>query len=627
MSDSGQLERVSDVQTLQQAWRKVRIGSSSPGIDRVNATSYGKGVNERLVELSRRLRQGSYRPRPALRLRLRDAPERPLAVATVEDRIVQRALADVLTPMLDARMSDTAYGYRRGCSVTDALEVARRHISMGRRWYLRTDVEKFFDQLDRERLLAQLGEAKIEESVVGLIAKLLKAKVLEGASVYNSGLGVAQGSALSPLLSNVYLTGVDRAMSGFAYLRFADDVLVLSPTADEAVDAMGALQEEVEGVGLRLNARKTRRGHLGGGFDYLGVRFDSSGSGLSRSAWKALEQTAFERLDDALVLAELIDEWTRWYGNVEPETIQSLPVIVACVMRAAARDDDQMLKRLAEQRLGVSGGPLSPGQHVRLVEIWAPLEGEAAARATMLEAIRAVREKANRKEVERMTRALGVSVETVLAFDHPLPVVAKLLFNEGATVHGRATKQLGEAQSDTPPVAPRLSDVEVERFLLSYRGREGVHAVEHKDHRGHFRFIERRGTLLVEEAREHLEGGARLGVHLIREDATVCFGMIRVYVNRKAMMPPWAAGVANHLSSTVKRHWEALVAAAHDHATSISRSAARLGLPTWIEDDGANARVVWLFFSEPVRQRYVRMLLVRILEDIGDAPEEVRRQL
>ena len=327
--------------TLAAAWDRVRRRGAGPGIDRVSVEEYAGDVGARLEALSRGLADGTYRPRPGLRTRCAADPTRQLAVPSVEDRIVQRALADLLTPAYEPVLSDAAFAYRPGRSVAQALDRVQGWIGAGFRCYCRTDVARFFDSIDRERLEGMLRADGVYERVVCLIGRLHGAGTLEGAAVVLAETGIPQGSGLSPLLSNVYLRSVDLAMGevGYPYLRYADDMLLLAATPDEVGDAHEALAEALARLGLTLSARKTRRGHVAQGFDFLGLRFDERGRRVSAAAYAALHRRCGEVVREAggsvRAAARLVDEWESWHGPLRGAEVAGVALLAGCVARPA----------------------------------------------------------------------------------------------------------------------------------------------------------------------------------------------------------------------------------------------------------------------------------------------------
>ncbi|MCA9546990.1 MAG: hypothetical protein KC613_21460, partial [Myxococcales bacterium] len=401
---------------LEAAWDHVSTGSEAAGIDRVTPAQFAEGAAARLDALHAALHGGGYKPMPARRIVLPDDPARPIAVSTVVDRVVQRALAVGLSPFYEARFTDDAWAYRPGRGVTAALEVVERHLANGRCWIGRTDISKFFDRIDRARLLAELADDGLDEPTVRLVDRLLRAGTVAGCARHDPGLGTPQGSALSPLLSNVYLRPVDRVMAarGVPYLRYADDILVLAETEPGLGDAFEILVQAVEARGLQLNARKTSRGHLGGGFVFLGARFDATGRWLAKGAVEALAARAVEVLDKPVRQVELIEEWRRWYGPVAPAVDVPLPVLAAAVQAAAKRDDEATLVAWARARPAAEGR-LPVADHIRLVERWMAVDHPAADRAAVVDAQRVAEAARVERTWDRLARALGVTGEVARA--------------------------------------------------------------------------------------------------------------------------------------------------------------------------------------------------------------------
>jgi group II intron reverse transcriptase/maturase len=265
---------------LWRAWVTVYRNGGASGIDRTTlADVEAYGVTRLLDELAAELRNGSYRPLPARRVLIPKPgtdEKRPLSIPSVRDRIVQAALKTVLEPVFEADFLPCSYGFRPKQSPHDALQVVIDEAWRGRRWVVETDVADCFSAIPHDELMRAVEERVCDQAVLKLLRAILRAGVMEDGLVRRPVTGAAQGGVISPLLCNVYLHRIDQSWSVREHgvlVRFADDMLVMCKSREQAEAALLRLRELVAELGLRPKEAKTRIVQLqvgGEGFDFLG---------------------------------------------------------------------------------------------------------------------------------------------------------------------------------------------------------------------------------------------------------------------------------------------------------------------------------------------------------------------
>jgi RNA-directed DNA polymerase len=266
---------------LWRGWVAVRANNGAPGIDRATLEWIEKeyGIDRLLDELSSELREGAYRPLPARRVYIPKpgtTEQRPLSIPAVRDRIVQAALKIVLEPIFEADFVPCSFGFRPKRGQHDALQVLVDESFRGRRWVVETDIADCFSAIPHDRLMQAIQERVCDQSVLKLLRATLRAGVMESGTVRHPDTGTPQGGVISPLMCNVYLHRVDREWDTRAFgvlVRFADDLLVMCKSAQQAQAALARLRVLLADLGLAPKEAKTRIVELvvgAEGFDFLG---------------------------------------------------------------------------------------------------------------------------------------------------------------------------------------------------------------------------------------------------------------------------------------------------------------------------------------------------------------------
>jgi len=266
---------------LWRAWVTVRRNNGAPGIDRVTLAGVEEyGIDRLLGELAADLRGGGYRPLPARRVFIpkpgNPAERRPLSIPAVRDRIVQAAVKIVLEPVFEADMLACSHGFRPRRGAHDGLQVMIDESWRGRRWVVETDIASCFEAIPVDALMRAVEERVCDQSVLKLLRVMLRAGVMEDGQVRRSVAGTPQGGVISPLLANVYLHRLDRSWDVREHgvlVRYADDILVMCRSREQAEAALGRLRALLAELGLAPKEAKTRIVQLqvgGPGIDFLG---------------------------------------------------------------------------------------------------------------------------------------------------------------------------------------------------------------------------------------------------------------------------------------------------------------------------------------------------------------------
>jgi RNA-directed DNA polymerase len=323
---------------LERAYRRLRR-DAAVGVDDVTVEQYGEQLAAQLQALRTRMKAGQYRHQPIRRVHIpkSDGKTRPIGVSTVEDKIVQGALRNVLEAIYEQDFLGCSYGFRPRRSAHDAI---RELNEIGRRghanYIVEADIMSFFDSIDRKMLMKMLRDRIADERLMRLVGKCLHVGVLDGEEFLEPSEGTAQGSSLSPLLGNVYLHHVldlwferevrPRLRAGCALVRYADDFVLCFEHEEDAAYVWSVLEERFKTFGLTLHPKKTRsfvfrppsEGGRGGGptFDFLGFTLHWQRTRFG-NAWRVAFKTQGARLRRAI---KNVTEWCRSHRHDPIET-------------------------------------------------------------------------------------------------------------------------------------------------------------------------------------------------------------------------------------------------------------------------------------------------------------------
>jgi RNA-directed DNA polymerase len=235
------MEEILDRENLKEALRRVKANKGSPGVDGITVNQIDDYLKQHWPAIREQLLSGTYKPKPVKRVEIPkpDGGVRKLGIPSVLCRFIQQAVMQVLQQRWDSGFSDHSYGFRPGRSAHQAVAQAQRYIAEGYSWVVDLDLEKFFDRVHHDKLMAQIAKRVEDKRLLKLIRAFLNAGVMENGLVSPSVEGTPQGGPLSPLLSNLVLDVLDRELEcrGHRYVRYADDcnIYVRSERAGQRV--------------------------------------------------------------------------------------------------------------------------------------------------------------------------------------------------------------------------------------------------------------------------------------------------------------------------------------------------------------------------------------------------------
>ena len=257
----GLLEAALTRQNLQTAWKRVKANKGAAGVDGLNIEQTAQALRTSWPEICQALLAGRYRPSPVRKVLIPkpDGSQRELGIPTVTDRLIQQALLQVLQPLIDPTFSDHSHGFRPGRRAHDAVKAARAYVQSGKRVVVDVDLAKFFDRVNHDILIDRLCKRIDDVGVIRLIRAYLNAGIMDGGVVVDRHLGTPQGGPLSPLLANVLLDEVDKALQarGYSFARYADDCNVYVGSIKAGERVMCYLRKLYTDLKLQINEVKS----------------------------------------------------------------------------------------------------------------------------------------------------------------------------------------------------------------------------------------------------------------------------------------------------------------------------------------------------------------------------------
>ncbi|WP_232696597.1 group II intron reverse transcriptase/maturase [Brevibacillus daliensis] len=261
-SRKGLLEEIVSRDNMNQAFKRVKANKCSHGIDGMTVDELLQYLKENGKTIRQAILDGKHRPNPVRRVEIpkENGKRRNLGIPTVVDRVIQQAIAQVLTPLYEEQFSVNSYGFRPKRSAHDAIRKSQRNIQEGYKYVVDMDLEKYFDTVNQSKLVEVLSRTIKDGRVISLIHKYLKAGVVMKHHFEETEVGVPQGGNLSPILSNIMLNELDKELEkrGHRFVRYADDLLIFCKSKRSAERALENIIPFIEKkLFLRINREKT----------------------------------------------------------------------------------------------------------------------------------------------------------------------------------------------------------------------------------------------------------------------------------------------------------------------------------------------------------------------------------
>jgi RNA-directed DNA polymerase len=280
------MEEILSRENMTLAYKKVRANKGASGVDGISVDEVHEYLKENWASIKERIQKRKYRPQPVLRV---ETPKpaggvRKLGIPSVVDRIIEQAIVQVITPIVEPHFSDYSYGFRPGRRAQQAVIKLLEYLNDGYTYIVDIDLEKFFDNVPQDKLMTLVGKIVKDPDTESLISKYLKAGVMVKGKYEATNVGTPQGGNLSPILSNIMLNELDRELEarGLNFVRYADDCIIAVGSSAAANRVMNSIVKWIERkLGLKVNMTKTkvtkpsRLKYLGFGFVKMGDKWEA----------------------------------------------------------------------------------------------------------------------------------------------------------------------------------------------------------------------------------------------------------------------------------------------------------------------------------------------------------------
>ena len=277
MDTSSLMEQILSKENLNTAYLQVVRNKGAEGVDEMKYTELKEHLAKNGEIIKEQLRTRKYKPQPVRRVEIpkSDGGVRNLGVPTVTDRLVQQAIAQVLTPIYEEQFHDHSYGFRPNRCAQQAIITALDMMNDGYDWIVDIDLEKFFDTVNHDKLMTLIGKTIKDGDVISITRKFLVSGIMVDDEYKESVIGTPQGGNLSPLLANIMLNELDKEMEqrGLNFVRYADDCIIMVGSEMSAKRVMRNLTKFIEEkLGLKVNMTKSKVDRPNG-LKYLGFGF------------------------------------------------------------------------------------------------------------------------------------------------------------------------------------------------------------------------------------------------------------------------------------------------------------------------------------------------------------------
>lgn len=621
---------------LDKAWDKIKSKHTVPGTDDVTFEEFQTNYTSMILQLQSELLEERYTTHPVKMIMLnKDGKERIVSILCMRDKVVQQAICFELNKIFENTFSDAAYAYRTNRSALQAIEKVEQWIkSSNVKYFLKTDILKFFENIQIERLIKLLQRRIHDERVINLVNLCLHMKSVDSYGIiHNKEIGVYQGSLLAPVLSNIYLTDFDRWMEHISkqYIRYSDDILILGNDKFVLEELLGRMSVFLEKYGLILKEDKTFIGKLEEGFTFLGYNFDNKGKAVPVNAVNHLKERLEEQWLQNTTLSigekikksmEIIGGWEQYYKDdrIPGSIYEYIVVLVKSPSEKRSNLEkirfnyDNIHKDITEYMVAYwhKNGDLR-NELKEYEQYYQILQYDADKSIEMTD--KTIRELADQYK-------LAIINESATNFTEIMQLYTDVHCYNKAKQILEMIKIKEQKYFQIPAVSDintqwhgvKLSVTGLRQYMELFVGREDIYKQAELLQNGKVIYNIMKQPLMVQQLKEHLSGEHTFATFLQRSNNTVKYMVFDIDISKKILIE---SNADNILFNEYKH-------LALEKAVKIQKICQQSGLTTYIEYSGYKGYHVWLFFDEWIAVRYVNLLQDVILSKLPHSDSKIQ---
>ncbi|MEE0348642.1 MAG: CRISPR-associated primase-polymerase type A1 [Lachnospiraceae bacterium] len=636
----GDYTRIIDLQNLQRAWEKVHTNHPAAGSDHISAEHFENRKKEYLYQLHVELKTGKYIPQVVKQIEIfKNGKARTISLFCMRDKVVQQSICTVLGTRIEQEISPRAFAYRNGKSALVGIDEIEKEIKEKQySYFLKMDIEKYFDSVDIEQCIFEVSKLEREKEVVELLEKCVRTPCLDlSGNIQKKVRGLYQGSVLSPILSNLYLANFDKVMEKKTqyYLRYSDDMLVLGKDPFQLEQIKQNAKEELDSLGLKLKESKTSIVSASKGVEFLGILLTNQGKNIPNKAKLRLR----EKLEDIWFSSEygiedklrkgkeILGGWEQYY-NMEREIGDMIEYAIVFAY-AYKQNDSVMLQQLKRQRKNYVN--IYKENVLYFAKIWKEQEeidlllfeyeqffqldkadeGKVWKNEEEKKSVIQIYETlVIREDVENLTELMQSYADCHMY--NKAQMIAERIQRLGAEWKQEKTEEERRCCSATKPETISLNEKEKQCFIQRFVGREDTYGVATVKLNGKYKYEQIKSPFTEEVLEKHLQGKQTVATYIQRNNDTVHTIVFDIDVSKKVLLQ------TGRNDKCMQQYMKNAKTVTRQIMTVLKK----MGICGYVEYSGYRGYHIWIFLKEWISVKYCNLFQDCVVKQSSDFTSE-----